>query len=52
MKPAPYNQKETDREEAKTDCIKCGTPNLGVDHSNHWKKIPYETLKEPDKEKE
>ncbi len=50
MKPAPYNQKETNREEAKSDCIKYGAPNLGVDHSSHWKKIPYKTL--PDKEKE
>ncbi len=50
MKPAPVDQKETDREEAKADCIKCGAPTLGVDHSSHWKKIPHETL--PDKEKE
>ncbi len=42
--------KELDREEAINDCIKYGAPNLGVDHSNHWKKIPYETLKEVDKE--
>ncbi len=50
MKPAPFDQKETNREDAKADCIKCGAPNLGVDHSSHWKKIPYETLTEPDKE--
>ena len=42
--------KERDREQARDECIKHGAPNLGVDHSAHWKKIPYETLKEPDKE--
>ena len=52
MKPAPFDQKESNREEARDDCIKYGAPNLSVDHSNHWKKIPYETLKEVDKEKE
>jgi len=41
--------KELDREETRDDCIKYGAPNLGVDHSNHWKKMPYETV--PDKEK-
>ncbi len=51
MKLAPFDQKETNREEAKADCIKYGTPTLGVDHSNHYKKMPYETLKEADKEK-
>ncbi len=40
------------RERAYRDCIKYGTPTPGVDHSSHYKKIPYETLKEPDKEKE
>ena len=43
--------KELDREEARDECIKYGAPNLGVDHSNHYKKIPYETLREVDKEK-
>lgn len=38
------------KEQVRDDCIKYGTPTLGVDHSNHYKKIPYETLKEPDKE--
>ena len=42
--------RELRREEARDDCIKYGAPNLSVDHSNHYKKIPYETLKEPDKE--
>ncbi len=52
MKPAPYNQKETNREEAKSDCIKYGAPNLGVDHSSHWKKIEVLMGIEPDEEKE
>ncbi len=42
--------KELDREEARNDCIKYGAPNLGVDHSNHYKKIPYETLTEKETE--
>lgn len=29
------------KEEAKADCIKYGAPNLGVDHSNHYKTSPY-----------
>ncbi len=42
--------RELRREEARDDCIKYGAPNLSVDHSSHYKKIPYETLKEVDKE--
>ena len=41
-------RKELDKEEARDDCKKYGAPTPGVDHSNHWKKIPYETL--PEKE--
>ncbi len=44
--------REALKERARDDCIEGGAPTLGVDHSNHWKKIPYETLKEVDKEKE
>ena len=44
------DMQEALKEQAYDDCIKGGTPNLGVDHSNHYKKIPYETLKDVDKE--
>jgi len=32
-------QKDIDAERAKQDCIKYGTPTMGVDHSNHYKPI-------------
>ncbi len=41
MKPAPFNQKELDKEIAYDDCKKYGTPTLGVDHRNHYKLCPY-----------
>ncbi len=41
MKPAPFDRKELDREEAYDDCKKYGTPTLGVDHRNHYKPNPY-----------
>ena len=44
-------RKEQLKEQAKDDCfVRFGTPTPGVDHSNHYEKIPYETLKEVDKE--
>lgn len=52
MKPARFNQKELDREEAKADCIEYGAPNLSVDHSNHYKRIEVLMGIEPEKEKE
>ena len=39
MKPAPFDQKEHDKVCAKEDCIKYGTPTMGVDHSNHYRPI-------------
>ncbi len=50
MKPAPFNQKDHDRDEARAEYFKYGTPTLGVDHSNHYK--PIEVLMGIDKEKE
>ncbi len=50
MKPAPFNQKDHDKEKAKADCIKYGTPRMGVDHSNHYKRI--EVLMGLEKEKD
>lgn len=41
MKPAPFSQREHDKEIAKDDCIKHGTPTMGVDHGNHYKPVPY-----------
>ncbi len=32
MKHAPFSQKELDKEQAMDDCIKYGTPTLGVKH--------------------
>ncbi len=52
MKPAPFNQKDHDQDEAKADCIKHGTPTMGVDHSNHYEKIELLIEIEPKKEKE
>ncbi len=52
MKPAPFNQKDHDQEEAKNACIKFGTPTLGVDHRSHYKKIEVLMGIEPEKEKE
>lgn len=51
MKPALFSQKELDRERAKEDCVKYGIPTPGVDHSSHYKKIPY-AKQEADKEKD
>ncbi len=45
MKPAPFDRKELDREKAKSDCIKYGTPTLGVDHNNHYQPNPYACTK-------
>ncbi len=39
MKPAPFSQKDHDKDKAKADCIKYGTPTMGVDHSSHYKPI-------------
>lgn len=50
MRPAPFSQKELDREEARNDCIIYGTPTPGVDHSSHYKTI--EVLMGIDKEKD
>ncbi len=50
MKPTPFNQKDHDKEEAKAECIKYGTPRMGVDHSNHYVKI--EVLMGIEKEKD
>ena len=36
-------QKELDKEQANADFITYGTPTPGVDHSNHWKPLPYPT---------
>ena len=36
-----FSQREHDKERAKADCIKSGTPTLGVDHRNHYKPNPY-----------
>lgn len=44
-----FDRKELDKEQAKDDCIKYGTPTLGIDHSNHYKKI--EVLMGIEKEK-
>ena len=52
MKPAPFSQKDLDKEEAKADCIEHGAPNLGVDHRNHYKKIAVLMGIEPEKETE
>jgi len=52
VKPAPFNQKDHDKEEAIADCIKYGTPTLGVDHSNHYEKIEVLMGIEPKKEKD
>lgn len=40
------------KEQARDDCIKYGAPNLGVDHSNHYKRIEVLMGIEPDEEKE
>ncbi len=50
MKPAPFNQKELDKEMAYDGCKRFGTPDPSVDHSNHYKKI--KVLMELGKEKE
>ena len=52
MKPAPFDQKDHDRKEANADCIKHGTPTLGVDHRNHYVKIEVLMGIEPKKEKD
>ncbi len=47
-------QKDIDKEQAVADCIKYGTPTLGVDHSNYYKPLPFHgplpasTLKAPE----
>ena len=45
MKPAPHDQRETDREEAKADCFKYGAPTLGIDHGTHYQSNPYACTK-------
>ena len=44
------DMQEALKEQAKDDCVKYGAPNLGVDHSNHYKKI--EVLMSIDEEKD
>ncbi len=45
-------QKELDKERARKDCIKYGTPSPSVDHSNHYVKIEVLMGLEPAKEKD
>ena len=52
MKPAPFNQKDHDKEIAYEDCIRFGTSTPGVDHSNHYEKIEVLMGIEPEKEKD
>ena len=40
------------KERAKDDCVKYGAPNLGVDHSNYWKPMPYASQARPDSKQE
>ena len=51
MKHNPPSQEDIDREEAIADCVKYPPPTMGVDHSNHYKKIEVLMGIEPKKEK-
>lgn len=44
--------REALKEATKDDCIKYGAPNLGVDHSAHYKPLPYATQTRPDDKQE
>lgn len=41
------DMKERLRVQAIDDCIEYGTPTMGVDHSNHYKPVPYPTRTAP-----
>ncbi len=46
------DMREALKEQAYDDCIKYGTPTLGVDHGTHYKLLPYQTSATPDDKQE